>query len=349
MEKKLFGFFIPLCIIGFLGFWISTMILGTVPVTSIGSHSAKDDGGNNWSFSRTVKSETFTAEIVANPNIELNLSDVNAVVEPYDEVNISVEVKNTSNSALKVRLERKGDDTTRISVGNDSIFNFGFGLFNFDFFGLFGGNSAQKEVVIKIPRCSFDSAKINQGSGKSNISGITALKNDIDIGSGEFTFSRDKSVVAEKFEIDMGSGKATFSGMTTNEYDINIGSGSFNISNLTGKGDIDMGSGNAYFSFDKSPSGNLDMGSGYMNFSLPRDANTKFDFDIGSGTVVVNDGTSEKKFGHHGDSFYVFGNDSEKFEINLGSGKVDIGYTGFTPGTVSSMFSSSSSDVTATN
>ena len=347
--KKALATFIPLCIIGFLGFWISTMFLGTVPVTATGSHSAKDDGSNNWSFSRTVKNETFTAEICTNPNIELYLSDVIAVVEPYHEVNISVEVKNTSNSALKVSLDRKGDDTTKISIGNDSIFNFGFGLFSFNFDWFLGGNTSQKEVVIKIPRFSFDSAKISQGSGKSDISGITALKNDIDIGSGEFTFSRDKSVAAEKFEIDMGSGKATFSGMTTKEYDIDIGSGSIYISNLTGKGDIDMGSGNAYFTFDDSPNGRLDMGSGYANFSLPRDANTKFDFDIGSGTVVVNDGTSEKKFGHHGDSFYVFGNDSEKFEINLGSGKVDIGYTGFTPGAVSSMYSSSSSDVTATN
>lgn len=347
--KKAFATFLPLCIIGFLGFWISTIILGTVPVATMG-YSAKDDGGNNWSFSRTVKNETFTAEIAANPNIELNLSDVNAIVEPYDEVNISIEVKNTSNSALKVSLDRKGDDTTRISVGNDSIFNFGFGLFKFDFFGLFGENSAQKEVVIKIPRCSFDSAKINQGSGKSNISGITALKNDIDIGSGEFTFSRDKSVVAEKFEIDMGSGKAVFIGMTTNEYDINIGSGSINISNLTGKGDIDMGSGNAYFSFDKSPSGNLDMGSGNMNFTIPHSANTKFNFDIGSGTVVVNDGTSEKKFGHHGEESYTFGTGSEKFDISLGSGKIGIGYEDFTPGVASSqMCSSSSSDLTVTN
>ncbi len=347
MEKKLFGFFIPLCIIGFLGFWISTMFLGTVPVTTMGSHSAKDDGSTNWSFSRTVKNETFTAEIVANPNIELNLSDVNAVVEPYDEVNISVEVKNTSNSALKVSLDRRGDNSTKIIIGNESIFSFGLFSFNFDW--LFGGNSSKKEVVIKIPRCSFDSAKITQGSGKSEISGITALKNDIDIGSGEFTFSRDKSVVAEKFDIDMGSGKATFSGMTTKEYDIDVGSGSINISNLTGKGDIDMGSGNAYFTFDNSPKGRLDMGSGYVNFSLPRDASTKFDFDIGSGTIVVNDGTSEKKFGHNGDKFYVFGNDSEEFEINLGSGKVDIGYTGFTPGTVSSMYSSQISEITITN
>ncbi|MGN0669938.1 MAG: DUF4097 family beta strand repeat-containing protein [Oscillospiraceae bacterium] len=341
MEKKLFGFFIPLCIIGFLGCWISTMFLGTVPVTTMGSHSAKDDGSKNWSISRTVKSETFTAEIVANPNIELYLSDVNAVVEPYDDVNISVEVKNTSNTALKVTLERRGDDTTKISIGNDSFFHFGLFSFNFDW--LFGGNSSQKEVVIKIPKCNFDSAKISQGSGKSVISGITALKNDIDIGSGEFSFSRDKSVVAEKIEIDMGSGKATFSGMTSKEYDIDVGSGSINISNLTGKGDIDIGSGNAYFDFDESPSGILDMGSGYVNFSLPRDASTKFDFDIGSGSIVVNDGTSEKKFGHNSEKFYVLGNDSESFEINLGSGKVDIGYTGFTPGAVSSMYSSSSS------
>ena len=130
--KKALATFIPLCIIGFVGFWISTMFLGTVTTTEFGSFSAKDDGEKNWSYSRTVKNETFTTEIAANPNIELNLADVNAIVEPYDGVNISVEVKNTSNSALKVGLERRGDDTTKISIKNDSIFNFGFGLFNFD-------------------------------------------------------------------------------------------------------------------------------------------------------------------------------------------------------------------------
>ena len=141
----------------------------------------------------------------------------------------------------------------------------------------------------------------------------------------------------------MGSGKADFSGMTTKEYDIDIGSGSINMSNLTGEGDIDMGSGNANFDFDKSPSGRLDMGSGYMNFSIPNDSNTKFNFDIGSGTVAINDGTSEKKFGHNSDKSYTLGSGSESFDINLGSGKIDIGCKGFTPGAVSSMYSSSSS------
>lgn len=347
--KKALATFIPLCIIGFVGFWISTMFLGTVTTTEFGSFSAKDDGEKNWSYSRTVKNETFTTEIAANPNIELNLADVNAIVEPYDGVNISVEVKNTSNSALKVGLERRGDDTTKISIKNDSIFNFGFGLFNFDIDWIFGGNSTKKEVIIKIPRCSFDSAKIAQGSGKSEISGITALKNNIDIGSGEFSFSRDKSVVAEVFDINMGSGKATFSGLSTNKYDIDLGSGSITLSDLTGTGDIDIGSGNAYFNFAASPKGKLDMGSGYVNFSLPYSASTKFNFSIGSGSIVVNNGTSEEKFGHHGDKSYTFGTGSEEFDIDLGSGKVEIGNTGFTPDTVSSMYSSSSSDVTATN
>ena len=334
--KKALATFIPLCIIGFVGFWISTMFLGTVTTTEFGTFSAKDDGENNWSYSRTVKNETFTAEIAANPNIELYLSDVNAVVEPYDEVNISIEVKNTSNSALKVTLDRKGDNTTKINIGNDSIFNFGFGLFRFDIGWIFGGNASQKEVVIKIPRCNFESAKISQGSGKSVISGITALKNDIDIGSGDFTFNRGGSVVAERFDIDMGSGNAVFTGMTTNEYDIDIGSGTITVSDLTGKGDIDIGSGNAYFNFSRSPKGRLDMGSGYVNFQLPYSANTKFDFSIGSGSIVVNVVTSEEKFGHHGEKSYTFGTGSEEFDINLGSGKIDIGYKGFTPGAVQS-------------
>lgn len=338
MEKKQFTILIPLCIIGFVGFWISSLILGSVPITNSDVYSVKDIGGDSWSYTRSVKNESFTAEIAANPNIELNLADVNAVVESYSGVNITVKVTNTSNEAVKVSLVRKGDDFTSINIGNDSVF--GFGLFNFNFGG---GSVTKKQVHIQIPNGCYTGLKISQGSGISAISGINALENDIDIGSGEFSLARDKASPADSIKIDLGSGKANFSGMSTQKYDIDIGSGELNISGLTGTGDIDMGSGSARFSFDESPSGSLDMGSGYSIFSLPRDANTKFDFDIGSGMIVVNDGASENMFGHHGGKFYVFGNDSESFKINLGSGKIDIGYTGFTPGTVQSTWPASSS------
>ena len=328
MEKKLFGFFIPLCIIGFLGFWISSMILGSVPVSASEVYSVKDSGDNNWSYSRTIKSENFSAEMIANPNIELYLDSVSAVVKPYNGVNVLVNIENTSNSALKVNLERKGDDTTSIKIGNDSFFSFGFGLFNFNF-NLFGsGTIRQKQVVIQVPNKFYDSVKITQGSGKSEVIDLDAYKNDIDIGSGEFTFGKNKNFIADSFDIDLGSGKATFAGMAAKKYDIDIGSGEFNASGIRGTGDIDMGSGSAFLSFDESPSGSLDMGSGYTKMELPYIAMTTFKFDIGSGSVEVNTEKERLLFGHNGAKEYHFGyiTPSAEFSIGLGSGKVDIGY-----------------------
>ena len=341
MEKKLFGFFIPLCIIGFLGFWISTMFFGTVPITEYGVFSVKDSGENSWSFTRSIKSENFSAEMIANPNIELYLADVHAVVESYNGVNINVEVKNTSNSQIKVTLNRLGDDTTSIRIENDSIFNFGFGLFNINFGGFDGGSINRKQVVIKVPNKFYDNVKIVQGSGKSEINGIDAYKNDIDIGSGEFSFSKNKNFTSDSFNIDLGSGKATFTGMAAKKYDIDIGSGELNASGIRGTGDIDMGSGNAHLSFDESPKGSLDMGSGYMKMELPYIAMTTFKFDIGSGTVEINTEKEILLFGHLGAKEYQFGyiTPSAEFSIGLGSGKVDIGYQGFTPGAVSSQTS----------
>lgn len=327
MEKKLFAFFIPLCIVGFLGFWITTLFLGTKSITTTHFSGGKDTGGDNWGYTHSLANEDCTVEMIANPEIELNLSDVKATIMPYDGTNIMVEARNTSQSKLKVDLERSGDDYSRINISTYSTFDFGFGLFKFNLFDGIGDSISKRIVTIKVPSdYIYEKLTINQGSGETTVSGINALENDIDIGSGKITFEKSSSVMSEKFTIDIGSGDASFKGVTTKEYDINIGSGKLNIDNLTGDGNIEMGSGSADIRFDDSPSGSLDMGSGHMRMTIPKETNTTFKFDIGSGSVEIENGDHVERYGHLKDGDVVLGNGEFKYDIDLGSGRIEIGY-----------------------
>ena len=327
MEKKLFAFFIPLCIIGFLGFWISTMFLGSQNVTISLTSGVKDTDQTSWYYSKSLANESFTAEMLANHKIELNFSNVYATVEPYDGTNIMVEAMNTSHTKLSVKLERAGEEYSRINIGTDSLLDFGFGLFKFNLFDGLGDNISKRIVTVKIPRdYTYEKLTITQGSGETKITGINALENDIDIGSGKFTFEKNSSVMSDRFKIDLGSGDATFKDIYTKEYEINLGSGKLNVENLTGKGDIEMGSGSAYIKFADSPNGSLDMGSGYMKMTIPDETNTTFDFDIGSGTVEIDNGEFTARYGHLKDGVVVLGNGDFKYDAELGSGKIDIAY-----------------------
>lgn len=327
MEKKLFAFFIPLCIIGFLGFWISTMFLGTHNTLTSHVSGGKDIGESYWSFSHTLANEDFSVEMLANPEIELNLSDVSATIVPYNGTNIMVEARNTSHSKLKISLERNGDDSSRINIGTDSLFDFGFGLFKFHLFDGIGDNISKRKVTIKVPsNFIYEKLTINQSSGETKVTGINALENDIDIGSGKMTFEKNSSVMSDMFRFDIGSGEATFKGVTTKEYKIDIGSGTLDIKNLTGDGKIDMGSGSALINFEDSPSGRLDMGSGYIKMTIPRETNTTFNFDIGSGSIEIENGDHTERYGHLDNRDVVLGNGDFNFDIELGSGKIDIAF-----------------------
>ncbi len=331
MEKKLFAFFIPLCIIGFLGFWISTMFVGEYYDATISVSSSEKDVGddNDWRYFDSLANESFTAEMLANPEIELNFADVNATVMPYDGTNIMVEVRNAGRSKLKVDLRRIGDKSSRISIESDSLLDFGFGLFKLNIFDGLGDGISKRDVTIKIPRdIIYEKITITQGSGETKVNnGINAREHDIDIGSGKFTYEKSNSIVSQDFEINLGSGEATFKGIYTKEYEINIGSGELNIENLTGKGRIDMGSGSANINFEGSPNGSLDMGSGYMKMTIPRETSTTFNFDIGSGTIDIENGDHIERYGHQRDGDVVIGNGGYyKYDVDLGSGKIDIAF-----------------------
>ena len=326
--KKAFATLIPLCIIGFVGFWISTAILGTAPVNHFGSSSQYDDkNGSGWSTDYAVNNAEYNATIAANSNLALELADVKAVVKPTDADDIKVYVKNTSNRSVNVSLSRDSGNKTKISI-NTNIFGAGFFGINLNPFSFITDGSVENRYVqIEVPKKTFESAKITLGSGIAEMKGIIAEEYDIELGSGSLDFDCGMTK-SKKFTLDMGSGSGTFRGVTPEKYDINMGSGSCAISGLAGTGDIDMGSGSLELSFMDSPAGKFDMGSGHTTMIIPENSDTTFKFDIGSGSVNFNACGINENRRNHKDGDIALGNGENTFIIDLGSGSVDVASSG---------------------
>ena len=316
--KKALATLIPLCVIGFVGFWISTIFLGTKDITldNLGKVSQFDNTAEkNWSTSYTVKNTEYTAKITANENLTLDISDVSATIVPWDGEDIEIYVKNSSNRSVNVSLSRDNGRNTKIDIDTSFLYLFHFNIFDWD--------NSNRIVEIKMPKKTFTKAKINMGSGNTTISGINAEDYDIEIGSGSLEFDSSLSK-SKSFRLDMGSGKSVFNGVNTENYKIDIGSGTCTIDEISGTGDIDMGSGLLDITFMDSPAGKFDMGSGHATMNIHDSINTTFKFTIGSGSVDFNACGKDKIISEHDCDDIVLGNGENTFKIGIGSGKVDV-------------------------
>ena len=316
--KKAIATLIPLCIIGFVGFWISSSILGPSDAGQglLGSSSRTDDKTEKtWSYSDTVKNAEYTAKIAANDNLTLEISDVSATIVPWDGEDIEIYVKNSSNRAVNVSLSRDSGTNTKIDIDTSFFDWFHFNIFDWD--------NSKRIVEIKMPKKTFEKAKIDMGSGNASISGINAKDYDIDIGSGSLEFN-STLIKSSSFRLDMGSGKSVFNGVNTENYKIDIGSGTCTINEISGTGDIDMGSGSLDITFMDSPAGKFDMGSGHATMNIHDNTNTTFKFTIGSGSVDFNACGKDEIISKHNHNDIVLGNGENTFKIGIGSGNVEV-------------------------
>lgn len=316
--KKALATLLPLCIIGFVGFWISAAVLGTKDINSdnFGSESQFDNTAEkSWSANYTVKNSEYTAKIAANENLTLDISDVNATIMPWDGEDIEVYVKNTSKRAVNVSLKRDSGKNTKIDI--DTSF---FGWFTFN---IFDWDNSKRFVEIKLPKKTFEKAKIDMGSGNTSISGLNAKDYDIDIGSGSLEFN-STLIKSNSFRLDMGSGNSVFKNIITDNYKINIGSGRCTINEISGTGDIDMGSGSLDITFMDSPAGKFDMGSGHTVMNIHDSADTTFKFSIGSGSVDFNACGKDERVTNHNCDDIILGNGENTFKIDVGSGNVEV-------------------------
>lgn len=343
--KKLFGLFIPLCIVSFVAFGISVAVLGlNTPETSTNSMSV--------GFSQVVEDMVFSSsnewEFEPSPSIQLQTAGINAKVSPTENENCSVKLNNPSGKNIYVGIKTTGE-VLQIEIHPKNI-TFGevdFGVISWldDIFS--GSNNVSAEILM--PEAIYNELNVQQGSGSLDISNIYCSNSNISIGSGEFSYSREKYYTGDYTSVSLSSGTAKLdnicagnmnsftvsSGSLTvsadapqvtretnlrldsgsvvlnnaesEKFDLDIGSGKFEINGLSGDGRIDMGSGRGKISYlNVNGLTSIDLGSGNLSISLPKDTAACLAMDIGSGTVDVNFGGNSKTYYNDNDDDIVF-------------------------------------------
>ncbi len=336
--KKLFFSAIPICLVSFILFGISTAILGTKSrsYADNSSYVVPDDGGSNTSYiDETTERGEWTLNAAVRPAVTLHTSGVNAYVIQSGDDDIHMRVASNNGSSVHVNAHTDGDmlniEVRPPNVIFDGTIDFG-KIFWMD--DIFHG-SPDTEVIIAFPKLIYEALYIEHGSGTLMVDGFNSKYNNFDIGSGKFEFSKSEQFTADMFSVVVGSGSAVISNMQTERYHIDLGSGKYNFNGLSGYGEINMGSGNgsiAYSKFheeydDGSDVCDLNMGSGTLNLYFPDDSGCLLYTEIGSGSVNINAYGIEKKLTQNSDDEELIIGDNDNYQyynINMGSGKVNI-------------------------
>lgn len=335
--KKLFFSAIPICLVSFILFGISTAILGTKSrsYTDNSAYVVPVDEESNTYIDETTDLGEWTLNAAVRPAVTLRTSGVNAYVIQSGDDDIHMRVASNNGSSVHVNAYTYGDmlhiEVCPPNVIFDGTIDFG-KIFWMD--DIFHG-SPDTEVIIAFPKLIYEALYIEHGSGTLMVDGFNSKYNDFDIGSGKFEFSKSEQFTADMFKVDVGSGSAVISNMQTERYDIDLGSGKYNFNGLSGYGEINMGSGNgsiAYSKFheeydDGSDVCDLNMGSGTLNLYFPDDSGCLLYTEIGSGSVNINAYGIEKKLTQNSDDEELIIGDNDNYQyynINMGSGKVNI-------------------------
>jgi len=335
--KKLFFSAIPICLVSFILFGISTAILGTKSrsYTDNSAYVVPVDDGSNTYIDETTDLGEWTLNAAVRPAVTLHTSGVNAYVIQSGDDDIHMRVASNNGSSVHVNAHTDGDmlniEVRPPNVIFDGTIDFG-KIFWMD--DIFHG-SPDTEVIIAFPKLIYEALYIEHGSGTLMVDGFNSKYNNFDIGSGKFEFSKSEQFTADMFKVDVGSGSAVISNMQTERYDIDLGSGKYNFNGLSGYGEINMGSGNgsiAYSKFheeydDGSDVCDLNMGSGTLNLYFPDDSGCLLYTEIGSGSVNINAYGIEKKLTQNSDDEELIIGDNDNYQyynINMGSGKVNI-------------------------
>lgn len=333
--KKLFFSAIPICLVSFILFGISTAILGTKSrsYADNSTYVVPDDGGSNTYIDETTVHGEWTLNAAVRPAVTLHTSGVNAYVIQSGDDDIHMRVASNNGSSVHVNAHTDGDmlniEVRPPNVIFDGAIDFG-KIFWMD--DIFHG-SPDTEVIIAFPKLIYEALYVEHGSGTLMIDGFNSNYNNFDIGSGKFEFSKSEQFTADMFDVNVGSGNAVINNMQTKHYNIDLGSGHYDFNGLSGFGDINMGSGNGSIAYSRfavdqdDGENNLLIGSGSLNLYFPDDEGFMLVTDIGSGSISLNAYGVEKKFTHSSDDDEIMLGESENsifYYIDMGSGKVNI-------------------------
>ncbi len=238
--KKLFFSAIPICLVSFILFGISTAILGTKSrsYTDNLAYVVPVDDGSNTYIDETTDLGEWTLNAAVRPAVTLHTSGVNAYVIQSGDDDIHMRVASNNGSSVHVNAHTDGDmlniEVRPPNVIFDGTIDFG-KIFWMD--DIFHG-SPDTEVIIAFPKLIYEALYIEHGSGTLMVDGFNSKYNNFDIGSGKFEFSKSEQFTADMFSVVVGSGSAVISNMQTERYDIDLGSGKYNFNGLSGYGEI---------------------------------------------------------------------------------------------------------------
>lgn len=327
--KKLFFSAIPICLVSFILFGISTAILGTKPPRNTSyTDAVQVYEGSEWYIDEVVSDVNEWTLSNETAYVELHTSGVNAYVVQSEDDEIHIRVA-TGGTRVSVQASCENDELTlKVSPPNvifDSFADFGKILWENDIFN----TNSNVEAVIAFPKVIYDRLDVKHGSGTLMIDGFNACSNKFEIGSGKFEFSKSDQYRASSIELDLGSGSAVLNNAQADSYDIDIGSGHFDINGLSGVGHINMGSGSGSIAYAEIPSDDygertVDIGSGTMNLFFPDDRGFELYPSIGSGSISIDAYGIQKKLTSHSESITLGNEASSFYYMEMGSGKVKI-------------------------
>ncbi|MGN0683208.1 MAG: DUF4097 family beta strand repeat-containing protein [Oscillospiraceae bacterium] len=334
--KKILCFLIPVCILSFIGFWVSSAILGTTGESNSSTDRfVSEIVGGTLLFGETVDSGTHEWEIEDNEfnSIKVLCGSGKTVIQEGSGNTILIKAQVPNGRSAYIAANGNYDDrevTIEISPKFVSPSDFFKGIGNLIFSKDDAIFSDSVSVTITLPPRIYSKLDLKLGSGKLYVDNITAQDNIIEIGSGAFEMQRKDSFISRKFSVTLGSGRAMINNMLASSTEIIIGSGRFEFTGVSGNSEIEMGSGSGDIVFAGNfGEADIDMGSGSLGLYVEKNG-AVINANIASGSVKVDACGVDIKCSNNDDDSQiilgkaVFSSSTTKINLSLGSGSVKI-------------------------
>ena len=283
---------------------------------------------------------TFTNDI---STIEVSSLGAKIIMQPEDRNDIYVEYTNPKESPEFCAVLSGKALTLKES-------------FSFSIFG--SKPSEDYQIIVSLPRHTYEKIKINTASGgvevgqvsadsfslntaSGNIN-VNAFFNDVKLqsASGNIMLNNPSSAVggdgfvevkesgaAKSLSVCTVSGNATVSGYRAEEFGIHSVSGTTSVSGISGKGSISVTSGNVNISYAEwNGDLNISLISGNVNVEVPADSGMELSFSGVSGMVKTDLGREKGSYMNlgKGTNGEFGGANKHKVTASLTSGTVTV-------------------------
>lgn len=306
--KRLTAIFLPICILSFIAFGISVLILGDnrrVPEITITDHAES-----------TVLMQGTGDEQYENIHAFMALGTLFIVPSGSDDTLVYIDdnlkdyvTVSTDGDTLNISLEW---NTSKI-IDNE---------FWSDLYKLMRGELSG-EVVVHVPDRTYNSIALDVGAGTISVNDLRAEDVDINVSAGELYYSNPEGNIIDSLCANVSAGICCIDIATAQEYDFTVSAGSFDVDNLTGKGEISVSAGSAYISYRSFEGADATVSAGTLDMTLPWDTSAKIYCDKSAGNVILNEVGGKPRY-LEDDNVYTLGGGEHTLEVDVSAGEVII-------------------------